>query len=62
LNSNLDDIHRKLGGNGRYMAENLKNEIKFAIANSEEKLGHRHTILEQSKIIFAIISKYHKVH
>lgn len=61
LNSNLDAIHRKLGGKGWYMADKLKNEIKYTIANSEQKLGHRHTIPEQSKIIFEVISKHHKV-
>lgn len=61
LNSNLDAIHRRLGGKGRYMAQKLKDEIKLNLANSEKKLGIRHTIPEQSKIIFEVISKYHKV-
>ena len=61
LNSNLDAIHRKLGGRGKYMNQKMKDEIKFKIAHSEEKLGKRHTIQEQSRIIFEVISKYHKV-
>lgn len=61
LNFNLDALHRNLGGKGKYMEQKLKDEIKYKIAHSEEKLGIRHTIQEQAKIIFEVMSKYHKV-
>jgi hypothetical protein len=60
LNSNLDAIHRRLDGQGKYMSYTLKKEILDRIANSEEKLGFRHSIEDQAKIIFDVLSKHFK--
>lgn len=60
LNFYLDEIHRRLGGDGKQMNNSLKDEILGKIANSEEKLGKRHSIEDQSKIIFDVLSKHFK--
>ena len=51
LEKKLDLLHQKLGGEGKKMNPNLKNEIIKRIANSDEELGKKHTPENYKKII-----------
>ncbi|MEJ1222775.1 hypothetical protein [Sediminicola sp. 1XM1-17] len=51
LGEKLDLLHQKLGGKGKEMYPALKNEILKRIANSNVKLGKKHTTENHIKII-----------
>lgn len=60
LISKLDLIHQKLGGKGKNMYPNYKNEILKNIGNSIEVLGRKGTTEEYMKIIINTISEMEK--
>ncbi|MCD8435951.1 hypothetical protein LNJ03_11675 [Tenacibaculum dicentrarchi] len=51
LEKKLDLLHQKIGGEGKQMHPNLKNEILKRIINSDVELGNKHTTKNHIKII-----------
>lgn len=55
---NLDEIHKKLGGVGKEMPLEIKNEIIMKLGEGNEKLGKEFSIEHQAKVISEVLEKY----
>lgn len=57
-NSMLDEIHRKIGGTGRMMPDDLKHKIWLKMANSEEEKSKQFTLEDFIKSIYEVLDEY----
>lgn len=57
-NSMLDEIHRRIGGVGSKMPDELKHKIWVKMANSEEEKSKQFTLDDFTKSIYEVLSEY----
>lgn len=58
LNEFFDTIHVAMGGEGKTMPIELKNEIMKEITSEEKKLGRKHTLEDIRDSTFEVLKKY----
>ncbi len=58
LNLFWDELYISLGGNGRFMPEEIKRELFAELTAKEKKLGRRHNLDDLEKTTINVLKKY----
>ena len=58
INQSLDQIHVKLGGDGKKMSLELKNEIFQKLSEDQIRLGKKYTKEHQVEVISEVLKRF----